>query len=133
MEAGGNIVDYMHANDFWPQHGLIDLVVTLRTNNTILFDRYKVREYNNKKIEQNIDCEIMNDIGIENKEYYQPENEDASATVVELISDDRRDMKRNVDALVEWVGRWQARQNEGGDRSSDGDAMPRRVSFAAPT
>lgn len=31
----------------------------LRTNNTVLFDRLKGRGYNEKKITENIECEIL--------------------------------------------------------------------------
>lgn len=31
----------------------------LRANNTVLFDRLKARGYNEKKISENIECEIL--------------------------------------------------------------------------
>ena len=36
-----------------------DLVVLLRTNNTVLYDRLKARGYEEKKITENIECEIL--------------------------------------------------------------------------
>jgi len=33
--------------------------VLLRANNTVLFDRLKARGYNEKKISENIECEIL--------------------------------------------------------------------------
>ena len=39
MDNGGNIVDF-HSIDFFPERWF-DLVLVLRTNNTILYDRLK--------------------------------------------------------------------------------------------
>jgi broad-specificity NMP kinase len=35
------------------------MVILLRCNNTTLYDRLKSRGYNEKKIEENLECEIL--------------------------------------------------------------------------
>lgn len=80
-EKGGVVMDY-HSNDFFPQR-FFDLVLVLRTDNTVLFDRLKARcerkrpaspadrstaypllsqngrGYSEKKIQENVEAEIM--------------------------------------------------------------------------
>ncbi|KAG9882458.1 P-loop containing nucleoside triphosphate hydrolase protein, partial [Aureobasidium melanogenum] len=50
LEAGGQIIDW-HACDMFPQ-SLIDLVVVIRCNSTILYDRLKGRGYSDKKLDE---------------------------------------------------------------------------------
>ena len=57
VNEGGVIIDF-HSPGFLPEEW-VDLVVLLRCNNTILYDRLKARGYVEKKITENIDCEIM--------------------------------------------------------------------------
>jgi AAA domain len=57
MEAGGVIVDH-HSCEFFPER-FFDLVVVLTTDNTVLYDRLKARGYADKKIQENVQCEIM--------------------------------------------------------------------------
>lgn len=82
----------------------MDLVVTLRTDNTLLYDRYVARGYSEEKIEQNIDSEIYNLIGEENKEFYLDEG--ISPTLVELQSDTNEDMQSNLQRIVDWIEQW---------------------------
>ena len=56
-EEGGCLLDF-HSAGFIPEDW-IDLIVLLRCNNTELYDRLKARGYNDKKITENIECEIM--------------------------------------------------------------------------
>ena len=57
LNDGGVILNFL-SNYFFPEKD-INLVVLLRCNNTELYDRLKARGYNDKKITENIDCEIM--------------------------------------------------------------------------
>lgn len=52
------MVDY-HGCDFFPERWF-DFVIVLRCNNTILYDRLKARDYSEKKIRNNLECEIFN-------------------------------------------------------------------------
>ena len=56
MSKGGNIIDF-HGSGFFPERWF-DLVVLLRANNTILYDRLQSRGYTEKNITTNIECEI---------------------------------------------------------------------------
>ena len=56
-ERGGIILEF-HSCDFFPERWF-QLVVLLRCNNTDLYDRLLARGYNEKKITENIECEIM--------------------------------------------------------------------------
>ena len=106
LEAGGKVIDWIHA-DFWEPE-LIDLVVVLTCDNTVLFDRYKARGYNQKKIEQNMDSEIMQEIVTETREYYEGDDEEEGASPVTTVlkSDTDEDMASNLDRISTWISRW---------------------------
>ena len=53
INDGGAIIDF-HSPGFIPDEW-VDLVVLLRCNNTILYDRLKARGYSEKKISENIE------------------------------------------------------------------------------
>ena len=57
VEAGGCIVDH-HGSDLCPERWF-DLVVVLQCDNTVLYDRLEKRGYTIKKIQENVECEIM--------------------------------------------------------------------------
>ncbi|RCK60706.1 Adenylate kinase isoenzyme 6 HBR1 [Candida viswanathii] len=98
LEKGGVIVDW-HCCDIFPER-LIDLVVVLRTDNSNLYDRLKTRNYNDLKLQENLDCEIMEVILQEAKDSYIPD------IVVELRSDSAEEMDENVERISSWVVRW---------------------------
>ena len=93
--------------DFFPERWF-DIVFVLRTNNTILYDRLsdhgadgkKGRGYSGKKLEDNIECEIMQTILDEAKEAYPPE------IVHELPSNTAKDAEQNVDRILAWIRQW---------------------------
>ncbi|XP_024026376.1 adenylate kinase isoenzyme 6 homolog [Morus notabilis] len=99
MEEGGNIVDY-HGCDFFPERWF-DLVVVLQTDNSVLYDRLHNRGYPEKKLQNNIECEIFLVLLEEAKESY------AEDIVMALKSDNIEDITRNVSALTDWVRNWQ--------------------------
>lgn len=66
---GGYIVDY-HGVDFFPERWF-DAVFVLRCNNTILYDRLAARGYNEKKIRENVECEIFGVLLEEARESYK--------------------------------------------------------------
>ena len=71
MEAGGVVVDH-HSSDFFPER-FFDLVVVLTTDNTVLFDRLKARGYGDKKLQENLQCEIMHVCSEEAQRSYRSE------------------------------------------------------------
>ena len=96
--AGGYILDW-HACDLFPE-SWIDLVVVLRTDSTILYDRLKARNYPEKKLQENLDSEIMEVLLQEAREGFDAE------IVVELRSDSTQDLEGNVERIEAWIGQW---------------------------
>lgn len=70
MSKQGGIILEFHSCDFFPERWF-DLVVLLRCNNTDLYDRLKERGYSEKKITENIECEIFGVLQEEVRESYK--------------------------------------------------------------
>lgn len=100
MAAGGNIVEY-HSVDFFPERWF-DLVLVLRTNNTVLFDRLTARGYSAKKIEENVSAEIFGVVAEEARESYD------EGIVHELASDSMADVEASLGRITAWLAAWQA-------------------------
>ena len=92
LNEGGIIIDF-HSSSFLPEDP-INLVVLLRCNNTDLYDRLKERGYTDKKITENIDCEIMEVTSEEVRSSYK-EN-----IILELKSEKIEDMENNLDIVI---------------------------------
>ena len=86
---GGIILEF-HSCDFFPERWF-DLVVLLRCDNTILYDRLAERKYNEKKIKENIECEIMD---VTKDEVYDSYKEEI---ILELESNRIEDMESNME------------------------------------
>ncbi|KAK5135946.1 hypothetical protein LTR08_004404 [Meristemomyces frigidus] len=112
LEDGGQIIDW-HACDLFPP-SLIDLVCVVRCENGALYDRLKERGYKGKKLEENMDCEIMEVLLQEARDAYDAD------IVVELRSDSTADIDSNVDRIVTWVENW--RKDHGGGELEAQDA-----------
>ncbi|KAG7383872.1 hypothetical protein PHYPSEUDO_003229 [Phytophthora pseudosyringae] len=100
MTEGGKVVDF-HTCDFFPERWF-DLVVVLRADNTTLFDRLQKRGYSEKKVAENVECEIMEVVLQEARESYAPE------VVQELPSRTVEDMESNIERVLTWVQHWMA-------------------------
>lgn len=120
VKQGGYIIDW-HACDLFPK-SWIDLVVVLRVDSTILYDRLKARfvalpllnifswaganllrlcrNYPENKLQENLDSEIMEVLLQEARDSYNEE------IVVELRSDDSDEMEANVERIGSWVKQW---------------------------
>ncbi|EGR33838.1 taf9 RNA polymerase tata box binding protein -associated isoform cra_b, putative [Ichthyophthirius multifiliis] len=83
MQKGGIVIDF-HTSGFFPQRWF-DLVILLRCNNTDLYDRLKARGYNDKKITENIECEILE---VTSQEVYESYDKDI---IVELYNEKNND------------------------------------------
>ena len=92
LNDGGVILDF-HSSYFFPEKD-INLVVLLRCNNTELYDRLKARGYNDKKITENIDCEIMEVTSEEVRDSYKDD------IIIELKSEKIEDMENNLDKVI---------------------------------
>ncbi|KAG9304990.1 hypothetical protein G9A89_007393 [Geosiphon pyriformis] len=106
VSIGGNIVDF-HSCELFPERWF-DLVLVLRTDNTVLYDRLVARGYNQRKITENIDCEIFQVILEEAKDSY------ASEIVVELQSNTVDDMESNASRIQEWIEAWKTKRAQAG-------------------
>ncbi|KAG3113412.1 hypothetical protein PI124_g7940 [Phytophthora idaei] len=100
MAEGGRVVDF-HTCDFFPERWF-DLVVVLRVDNTTLFDRLQKRGYSEKKVAENVECEIMEVVLQEARESYAPE------IVQELPSRTVEDMESNIERVLTWAQHWMA-------------------------
>ncbi|CAI5721480.1 unnamed protein product [Peronospora destructor] len=104
MAEGGKVVDF-HTCEFFPERWF-DLVVVLRVDNTTLFDRLLKRGYSDKKIAENVECEIMEVVLQEARESY------AQEIVQELPSRTVEDMDSNIERVLMWVQHWTTQQPE---------------------
>ncbi|MFH4980766.1 hypothetical protein AB6A40_007475 [Gnathostoma spinigerum] len=97
-EDGGVVVDY-HGSDFFPERWF-DFVIVLRCNNTLLYDRLKARGYDDRKIRENIECEIFGSLLEEARDSYKAEK------VHELTSEVASQLEENVDYITELARTW---------------------------
>ncbi|KAK0265374.1 factor activating pos9 [Friedmanniomyces endolithicus] len=105
LEDGGQIIDW-HACDLFPPR-LIDLVCVVRCENKMLYDRLKKRGYGEKKLQENMDCEIME----EAREAYDEE------MVVELRSESTEEIDSNVERIEQWIKNWKKDHGKEGKKS----------------
>ncbi|KAL8928016.1 MAG: hypothetical protein Q9208_002091 [Pyrenodesmia sp. 3 TL-2023] len=106
IKAGGCLIDW-HACDLFPE-SWIDLVVVLRSDSSILYDRLKARNYSEKKLQENMDAEIMEVLLSEAREAFEDE------LVVELWSNGVEDIEGNVERVEAWIESWKGQQGRGG-------------------
>ena len=104
MSEGGVVLEH-HTVDFFPERWF-DLVLVLRCDNTILFDRLVNRGYPTHKIEENVECEIMQSILDEARESYDVN------IVQELRSETYEDLEENVNRVVQWLENWKAEHQD---------------------
>ena len=90
MSGRGGIILEFHSCDFFPERWF-QLVVLLRCENSQLYDRLKERGYNEKKITENIECEILDVLKEEVETSYKEE------IVIELPSNSVEDMQSNIE------------------------------------
>jgi adenylate kinase len=81
-----------------PARSWFDLVVVLQTDNGVLYDRLQKRGYKEKKITENIDCEIFGVVLEEAQASYPKEG-----AVRPLRSDSVEDCEKNTAELVAWL------------------------------
>jgi adenylate kinase len=74
--------------------------VVLRADTDIHYDRLKERKYDQKKLDENVDCEIMQVILEDARDTYPPE------IVIELKSNTMEDLDSNVERIKSWIEQW---------------------------
>lgn len=78
----------------------------LRCDSTLLYDRLTARGYKGKKLEENMDSEIMQVLLDEARESYKEE------IVVELKSESNEDVEGNLERVERWVEQWRRDRRE---------------------
>jgi len=94
----GLIVDF-HSCEFFPENWF-DLVLVLRADTAVLFDRLTQRGYSENKRSENIECEIMQVALEEARESYEKE------IIHEVPSNTLEDIESNVDRVEQWCEQW---------------------------
>ncbi|XP_063309792.1 adenylate kinase isoenzyme 6 [Pelobates fuscus] len=98
MSEGGVILDY-HGCDFFPERWF-QIVFVLRTDNSLLYERLESRGYKEKKLQDNVQCEIFQTIYEEAVESYRAE------IVHQLPSNSPEDLEQNLDQITQWIVQW---------------------------
>ena len=117
LEDGGQIIDW-HACDLFPP-SMVDLVCVIRCDNKILYDRLKERKYGEKKLQENMDCEIMEVLVQEARDAYD------GNMVVELKSEKTEDIDSNVERIDSWIKNWKkdnGKEGGGGQVKTQGQS-----------
>ena len=104
LSEGGCLVDF-HSPEVFPERWF-ELVLVLRSDTEVLFDRLTARGYSEKKRSENMECEIMQIVLEEARESYDP------AIVHELPSNTPEDMESNISRIEQWLSAW-TRDNGG--------------------
>ena len=113
LQAGGQIIDW-HACDLFPP-SMIDLVLVIRCDSTTLYDRLQARGYDQNKLDENMDAEIMEVLLQEARDAYDEQ------IVVELRSEDADQIEQNVERIESWIETWKKDHPDGVDGDVDGE------------
>jgi adenylate kinase len=98
MEGIGIVADY-HTCELFPERWF-DLILVLRANTDVLFDRLTERGYSEKKRGENLEAEIMQVVLDEARESYEED------IVQELPSNTVEEMNSNIDRCRIWMEHW---------------------------
>ena len=98
MDQGGVVLE-AHSCDFFPERWF-DLVVVLRTDNTVLYDRLEARKYKEAKVQENVEAEIMQVVLDEVRASY-----DEAITMV-LTNDTLEQLQSNCQRVIDWLAEW---------------------------
>ncbi|KAL8725405.1 MAG: hypothetical protein Q9166_007382 [cf. Caloplaca sp. 2 TL-2023] len=113
VKQGGCLIDW-HACDLFPE-SWIDLVIVLRSDSAILYDRLKARNYPEEKLQENMDAEIMEVLLDEAREAFDND------VVTELQSNTSDDMESNGSRIEAWIGQW--KEQHGHEATTDGQIL----------
>mmetsp|Transcript_11642 Transcript_11642/g.13540 ORF Transcript_11642/g.13540 Transcript_11642/m.13540 type:complete len:206 (+) Transcript_11642:66-683(+) len=95
----GNLVADYHACELFPERWF-DLILVLRADTHVLYDRLVKRGYSENKRNENMQCEIMQVVLDEARESY------AKEIVQELRSNTLQEMEQNVERVEAWYQQW---------------------------
>lgn len=94
------IIDY-HSCEMFPERWF-DLVLVLTADTRVLYDRLAARGYDAKKLNENMECEIMQVVAESARESY------ADGIVHVLSSNSPEEMDGNVDRIAAWLEAYKA-------------------------
>lgn len=89
------LFDY-HGCDFFPQEWMAGVFV-LSTDNTVLYERLEARGYAESKIQENVQCEIFQEIYLEAMDAYDTD------IVFVVKNDDLAQQQEAVDQIVQFM------------------------------
>ena len=92
---GGCIIDF-HTSGFFPERWY-KLVFLLRASNTILYDRLKAKGYLPKKIEENVECELLE---VTSEEVYSSYKENI---ICQLKNELPEDLQTNIQIIIDKI------------------------------
>lgn len=95
LKEGGCVVDFHSAYFFLDAD--FQAVVLLRCDNTVLYDRLKARNYDEKKIRENIECEIMEVTSEDVRENFD------EGKIIELKNEQLEDMEDNIKKIYQFL------------------------------
>lgn len=102
-----------HGCDFFPERWF-QLVFVIQCGNTVLYDRLAKRNYNEKKIKENIECEIFQTILEEAQDSYD------TSTVHAFKNENSADLNTAIERITELIIKAEEKElNEEGDESED--------------
>jgi adenylate kinase len=102
LQKGGCVVDF-HSPELFPERWF-DLVLVLRTDTEVLFDRLSLRGYSEKKRMENMECEIMQVVAEEAREAYESE------IVHEIMSNTVEDIDSGAERVELWLAAFKKNQ-----------------------
>jgi len=111
LDGEGLILDW-HTCDAYPERWP-DLVVVLRCDHTLLWERLDKRNYLLNKIQENNESEIMQVVLDEAQSSYPAE------IIVELKSETPEDMEGNVERILAWATAWREERARDGEEEED--------------
>ena len=100
LEQGTMLLDF-HTCDIFPEE-LVDLVLVLQVNTEQLYDRLQGRGYEQHKVNENMECEIMQVVHEEAREAF------AQDMVHAVPNNTIEDMDSNVQRVQQWLQAWLA-------------------------
>lgn len=100
LEQGNMLLDF-HTCDIFPEE-LVDLVLVLQVNTEQLYDRLQGRGYEQHKVNENMECEIMQVVHEEAREAF------AQDMVHAVPNNTIEDMDSNVQRVQQWLQAWLA-------------------------
>ncbi|EKX38532.1 hypothetical protein GUITHDRAFT_43249, partial [Guillardia theta CCMP2712] len=98
VTLGGCLIEH-HSSNWFPER-FFDLVVVLTCENGMLYKRLKARDYEEKKITENVDCEIMQTVLQEALESYKPDK------ILTFKSETEKDMEQAHAAVSDFIRSW---------------------------